>query len=106
MDFADIEKGIGEYAKKARDGKLALEDLQGGTFTITNGGTFGSLLSTPIVNPPQSAILGMHTIKAVSYTHLDVYKRQAVVFVANLAYDFRQQFKKDVVCLLYTSRCV
>ena len=63
MSFADVEKGIAEYAKKARDGKLGLDDLQGGTFTITNGGTFGSLLSTPIVNPPQSAILGMHTIK-------------------------------------------
>jgi 2-oxoglutarate dehydrogenase E2 component (dihydrolipoamide succinyltransferase) len=63
MGFADVEKGILNYAKKARDGKLGLDDLQGGTFTITNGGTFGSLLSTPIVNPPQSAILGMHTIK-------------------------------------------
>src|SRR5690606_36249012 len=63
MGFADIEQGIADYAKKARDGKLGLDDLQGGTFTITNGGTFGSLMSTPIVNPPQSAILGMHTIK-------------------------------------------
>ena len=63
MGFAEIEQGIADYAKKARDGKLSLDDLQGGTFTITNGGTFGSLLSTPIVNPPQSAILGMHTIK-------------------------------------------
>ena len=63
MCFADIETGIADYAKKARDGKLGLDDLQGGTFTITNGGTFGSLMSTPIVNPPQSAILGMHAIK-------------------------------------------
>ena len=63
MGFAEIEQGISDYAKKARDGKLGLDDLQGGTFTITNGGTFGSLMSTPIVNPPQSAILGMHTIK-------------------------------------------
>ncbi len=63
MSFADIEQGIADYAKKARDGKLSLDDLQGGTFTVTNGGTFGSLMSTPIVNPPQSAILGMHTIK-------------------------------------------
>ncbi|MEP6634127.1 MAG: dihydrolipoyllysine-residue succinyltransferase, partial [Luteimonas sp.] len=63
MSFADVEKAIAAYATKARDGKLALEDLQGGTFTITNGGTFGSLMSTPIVNPPQSAILGMHAIK-------------------------------------------
>ena len=63
MSFADIEKRIAGYAKSAREGGLKLEDLQGGTFTITNGGTFGSLFSTPIVNPPQSAILGMHAIK-------------------------------------------
>ncbi|MGH8041970.1 MAG: 2-oxoglutarate dehydrogenase complex dihydrolipoyllysine-residue succinyltransferase, partial [Rudaea sp.] len=63
MSFADVEKAIAAYAKAAREGGLKLEDLQGGTFTITNGGTFGSLFSTPIVNPPQSAILGMHTIK-------------------------------------------
>ncbi|HET8942360.1 MAG TPA: 2-oxoglutarate dehydrogenase complex dihydrolipoyllysine-residue succinyltransferase, partial [Rudaea sp.] len=63
MSFAEIEKAIANYAKAAREGGLKLEDLQGGTFTITNGGTFGSLFSTPIVNPPQSAILGMHTIK-------------------------------------------
>ena len=63
MGFADVEQAIADYAKKARDGKLGLDDLQGGTFTITNGGTFGSLMSTPIVNPPQSAILGMHAIK-------------------------------------------
>ena len=54
MSFADIEKTIADYAKKARDGKLGLEELQGGTFTVTNGGTFGSLLSTPIINPPQA----------------------------------------------------
>ena len=59
MGFAEIEKAIAGYAKKAREGGLTLDDLQGGTFTITNGGTFGSLFSTPIVNPPQSAILGM-----------------------------------------------
>ena len=63
MTFADIEKGIAGFAKASREGGLKLEDLQGGTFTITNGGTFGSLFSTPIVNPPQSAILGMHAIK-------------------------------------------
>jgi 2-oxoglutarate dehydrogenase E2 component (dihydrolipoamide succinyltransferase) len=58
-----IEKEIGELGKKARDGKLTLEELQGGTFTITNGGVFGSMLSTPILNPPQSGILGMHNIQ-------------------------------------------
>lgn len=63
LSFADIEKSIKDVALRARDGKLTLEDMQGGTFTITNGGIFGSLMSTPILNPPQSAILGMHTIK-------------------------------------------
>ena len=58
MSFAQIEKTLAELAKKAREGKVSVEDLQGGTFTITNGGVFGSLLSTPIPNPPQSAILG------------------------------------------------
>ena len=60
--FAELETEIGELGKKARDGKLTLEELQGGTFTITNGGTFGSMLSTPILNPPQVGILGMHNI--------------------------------------------
>jgi 2-oxoglutarate dehydrogenase E2 component (dihydrolipoamide succinyltransferase) len=61
--FADIERGIGELAQKARERTLSLEDLQGGTFTITNGGIFGSLVSTPILNTPQVAILGMHKIQ-------------------------------------------
>ena len=60
LGFAGIEKAIGALGKKARDGKLSMEDLSGGTFTISNGGVYGSLLSTPILNPPQSAILGMH----------------------------------------------
>jgi len=60
MSLAGIEKAIGDYARKARDGKLSLADLSGGTFTISNGGVYGSLLSTPILNPPQSAIMGMH----------------------------------------------
>src|SRR6202453_4386905 len=63
MSFADVEKSIAMYAKKARDGKITLPDMEGGVFTITNGGVFGSLLSTPILNPPQCAILGMHTIQ-------------------------------------------
>jgi 2-oxoglutarate dehydrogenase E2 component (dihydrolipoamide succinyltransferase) len=63
LSFAAIEAGIKDLAIRARDGKLTLEELQGGTFTITNGGIFGSLMSTPILNPPQSAILGMHAIK-------------------------------------------
>ena len=63
LSFADIEKKIADFGKSARDGKLAMEDLQGGTFTITNGGVFGSLMSTPILNPPQIGILGMHKIQ-------------------------------------------
>jgi len=63
MSFAQIEQGIKDLATKARDGKLTLEEMQGGTFTITNGGVFGSLMATPIINPPQSGILGMHAIK-------------------------------------------
>ena len=63
MSMADIEKNIKALAVKGRDGKLTVEDLTGGNFTITNGGVFGSLMSTPIINPPQSAILGMHAIK-------------------------------------------
>ena len=62
MSFADIEKNIGNLGQKARDGKITIEDLQGGTFTITKGGIYGSMLSTPILNPPQSAVLGMHNI--------------------------------------------
>ena len=62
LSMADIELNIKAYAEKARTNKLALEEMQGGTFTITNGGVFGSMLSTPILNPPQSAILGMHNI--------------------------------------------
>lgn len=62
MDFAGVEKEIGRLAAKVRDGKITLDEMTGGTFTITNGGVFGSMLSTPIINPPQSAILGMHNI--------------------------------------------
>jgi 2-oxoglutarate dehydrogenase E2 component (dihydrolipoamide succinyltransferase) len=62
MSFAGVEKEIGRLASKVRDGKITLDEMTGGTFTITNGGVFGSMLSTPIINPPQSAILGMHNI--------------------------------------------
>lgn len=97
MSLADIEKQIAEFAVKARDGKLALEDLTGGTFSITNGGTFGSMMSTPIINPPQAAILGMHATKeramvvngqvvalpmmylALSYDHRLIDGREAVL---------------------------
>ena len=62
LSFADIEKNILNISEKARNGKLTIEDLQGGTFTISNGGVYGSMLSTPILNPPQSGVLGMHNI--------------------------------------------
>ena len=99
MGFADIEKAIGEYAKKARDGKLALEDLQGGTFTITNGGTFGSLMSTPIVNPPQSAILGMHAIKERAIVENGQVIAAPMMYIA-LSYDHRIIDGKDAVLFL------
>ncbi len=99
QSFSDIEKGIGEFAKKARDGKLALEDLQGGTFTITNGGTFGSLMSTPIVNPPQSAILGMHAIKERAIVENGVVIAAPMMYIA-LSYDHRIIDGKDAVLFL------
>ncbi|SIO13669.1 2-oxoglutarate dehydrogenase E2 component [Singulisphaera sp. GP187] len=102
LTFAGIEKAIGAYAVKAREGTMAVSDLQGGTFTITNGGVFGSLLSTPILNPPQSGILGMHSIQkrpvaiddqvvirpmmylALSYDHRIVDGREAVSFLVRI----------------------
>ncbi len=99
MSFADIEKTIGDFGKRAQDGKLALEELTGGTFSISNGGVFGSMLSTPIINPPQSAILGVHATKdrpvvengqvvvrpmnylALSYDHRIIDGREAVLFL-------------------------
>jgi 2-oxoglutarate dehydrogenase E2 component (dihydrolipoamide succinyltransferase) len=102
LSFAEIEKRIGELAVKARDGMISVSDLQGGTFTITNGGIFGSLLSTPILNPPQTAILGMHAIQkrpvavgeqvvirpmmylALSYDHRLIDGREAVQFLVRI----------------------
>jgi len=99
MGFAEIEQGISDYAKKARDGKLSLDDLQGGTFTITNGGTFGSLLSTPIVNPPQSAILGMHTIKDRAIVENGQVIAAPMMYIA-ISYDHRVIDGKDAVLFL------
>ncbi|MDZ4349967.1 MAG: 2-oxoglutarate dehydrogenase complex dihydrolipoyllysine-residue succinyltransferase [Xanthomonadaceae bacterium] len=99
MGFADIEQAIAEYAKKARDGKLSLEDLQGGTFTITNGGTFGSLFSTPIVNPPQSAILGMHAIKERAVVENGQVVAAPMMYIA-ISYDHRIIDGKDAVLFL------
>jgi len=99
MSFADIEKTIADYAKKARDGKLSLEELQGGTFTVTNGGTFGSLLSTPIINPPQSAILGMHAIKDRPIAQNGQVVIAPMMYLA-LSYDHRIIDGKDSVQFL------
>ncbi|MEO5338116.1 MAG: 2-oxoglutarate dehydrogenase complex dihydrolipoyllysine-residue succinyltransferase [Magnetospirillum sp. WYHS-4] len=103
LSFADIEKAIADFGKRARDGKLTMEDLSGGTFTITNGGIYGSLMSTPILNPPQSGILGMHKVQqrpmvmpdgsiharpmmylALSYDHRIVDGREAVSFLVRV----------------------
>jgi 2-oxoglutarate dehydrogenase E2 component (dihydrolipoamide succinyltransferase) len=102
LGFAEIEHTVADLAEKARTGKISVTDLQGGTFTITNGGVFGSLLSTPILNPPQSAILGMHTIQkrpvalddqvvirpmmylALSYDHRLIDGREAVLFLVRV----------------------
>jgi 2-oxoglutarate dehydrogenase E2 component (dihydrolipoamide succinyltransferase) len=102
LSFGEVEKGIGELGRKARDGKLSIAELTGGTFTISNGGVYGSLMSTPILNPPQSAILGMHKIQqrpmvvggevkvrpmmylAVSYDHRIIDGREAVLFLVRV----------------------
>ncbi|HLF21086.1 MAG TPA: 2-oxo acid dehydrogenase subunit E2, partial [Aestuariivirga sp.] len=102
MSFAGIEKTIADYGKKARDGQLQIADMQGGTFTITNGGIYGSLMSTPILNAPQSGILGMHKIQerpvaisgqvairpmmylALSYDHRIVDGKEAVTFLVRV----------------------
>ena len=94
-----IESWINRGWLKARDGKLSLDDLQGGTFTITNGGTFGSLMSTPIVNPPQSAILGMHTIKERAIVENGQVVAAPMMYIA-LSYDHRIIDGKDAVLFL------
>ncbi|MEC8165627.1 MAG: 2-oxo acid dehydrogenase subunit E2, partial [Pseudomonadota bacterium] len=102
MTFAEIERTIGDFGRRARDGKLTVAEMTGGTFTISNGGVYGSLMSMPILNPPQSAILGMHKIQkrpmvigdeikirnmmylALSYDHRIVDGREAVTFLVRL----------------------
>ena len=102
MSFAEIEKTIADFGKRAKEGTLSVEDMTGGTFTVSNGGVFGSLLSTPIVNPPQSAVLGMHRIEgrpvakdgqvvirpmmylALSYDHRIIDGREAVTFLVRV----------------------
>jgi len=99
MTLAEAEHGIREFAGRARDGSITLEDLQGGTFTITNGGTFGSLLSTPLLNPPQSAILGMHTIKQRPAVVEGEIVARPMMYIA-LSYDHRIIDGKDAVLFL------
>ncbi len=102
MSFADIEKTIADFGRRAQEGSLRIEEMQGGTFTISNGGVFGSLMSTPIINPPQSAVLGMHRIEerpvvrdgeivvrpmmylALSYDHRLIDGREAVTFLVRM----------------------
>ena len=99
MSFADIEKNIGILGQKARDGKITIDDLQGGTFTITNGGIYGSMLSTPILNPPQSAVLGMHNIiqrPVVVEGNVEV---RPIMYLA-LSYDHRIIDGKEAVSFL------
>lgn len=88
LSLADIERGIGGLAKKARDGKITVDDMTGGTFTITNGGVFGSMLSTPIINPPQSAILGMHNIVERPVAENGQVVIRPIMYIA-LSYDHR-----------------
>ncbi|MEE9451989.1 MAG: 2-oxoglutarate dehydrogenase complex dihydrolipoyllysine-residue succinyltransferase [Gammaproteobacteria bacterium] len=113
MSMAEIEKSVVDYATRARDGKLSIDEMQGGTFTITNGGVFGSLLSTPIINPPQTGILGMHKIEpravvvagevvvrpmmyvAFSYDHRLIDGKESVQFLVNV-----KQLLEDPACLL------
>ena len=99
LGLADIERTISESASRARSGKLALEELQGGTFTITNGGVFGSLLSTPIINPPQTAILGMHKIQERPVVEKGQIVIRPMMYLA-LSYDHRLIDGKDSVQFL------
>ena len=99
MSFADIEKNISSLGQKARDGKITIEDLQGGTFTITNGGIYGSMLSTPILNPPQSAVLGMHNIVQRAIVINGNVEVRPIMYLA-LSYDHRIVDGKEAVSFL------
>jgi 2-oxoglutarate dehydrogenase E2 component (dihydrolipoamide succinyltransferase) len=99
MSFADVEIGIGDFARRARENKLKLEELQGGTFTISNGGVYGSLLSTPIVNPPQSGVLGLHAIQERPVARDGVVVIRPMMYVA-LTYDHRVVDGREAVSFL------
>ena len=99
MSFAKIESEIKRLAAATREGKLSLEELSGGTFTITNGGIFGSLLSTPIINPPQAGILGMHAIQKRAVVINDEIKIRPMMYLA-LSYDHRLVDGRESVTFL------
>ncbi|MBE0488392.1 MAG: 2-oxoglutarate dehydrogenase complex dihydrolipoyllysine-residue succinyltransferase [Halomonas sp.] len=101
MKIADVEKGIVDFGKRAREGKLGIDEMQGGTFTITNGGTFGSLMSTPIINPPQTAILGMHKIQERPMAVNGKVEIRPMMYLA-VSYDHRMIDGKDAVRFLVT----
>ena len=101
MGFADIEQQIIDYAGKAKDGSLTIEEMTGGTFTITNGGTFGSMMSTPIINPPQSAILGMHATKERAVVENGQVVVRPMMYLA-LSYDHRIIDGREAVLTLVT----
>ena len=103
MSFADIEKKIAEYGQKAKDGKLSIDDLTGGTFSISNGGTFGSMLSTPIINPPQSAILGVHATKDRAVVENGVVVVRPMNYLA-MSYDHRIIDGREAVLGLVTMK--
>ena len=99
MSFADIEKNISQLGEKAKSGKITIDDLQGGTFTITNGGIYGSMLSTPILNPPQSAVLGMHNIVKRAVVVDGNIEVRPIMYLA-LSYDHRIIDGKEAVSFL------
>jgi 2-oxoglutarate dehydrogenase E2 component (dihydrolipoamide succinyltransferase) len=99
MSFAEIETAIADFARRARDARLNPEDLEGGTFTITNGGIYGSLLSTPIVNPPQTAILGMHAVQERPVARGGAVVIRPMMYVA-LTYDHRLVDGREAVSFL------
>ncbi|GHE20084.1 2-oxoglutarate dehydrogenase complex dihydrolipoyllysine-residue succinyltransferase [Halomonas urumqiensis] len=105
MKIADVEKGIVDFGKRARDGKLGIDEMTGGTFTITNGGIFGSLLSTPIINPPQTAILGMHKIQERPMAVNGKVEIRPMMYLA-LSYDHRMIDGKDAVQFLVTIKAL
>ncbi|WP_416140078.1 2-oxoglutarate dehydrogenase complex dihydrolipoyllysine-residue succinyltransferase [Halomonas sp. HK25] len=105
MKIADVEKGIVDFGKRARDGKLGIDEMQGGTFTITNGGTFGSLMSTPIINPPQTAILGMHKIQERPMAVNGKVEIRPMMYLA-VSYDHRMIDGKDAVQFLVTIKAL